>query len=1141
MGSGASTPEAEAHLRKWESAVNDLQQLCQDNRKALGMPSARSAKSRSEADENKSERELVQSFRGRRTSSLVSFGSGERGKISPQNQPQVQVDEHPAPPISPKESGRSRNAHTAEFSPQAKDQAQSPGHRIAREQIVQIKKTRSELYKSYEAPDGTKLQDIEGIHACSHYAVIAAGLSALLGGRREETDRKKRVTVEDLFFSAQIPLKALHDDRCVLSEVYDVIREFVDVDNRFKETPCSVECVHLDIAPVVGQVDLEGNEVGDRQTRVSLSDLRKAIQSEIEEEDGSVRFVYYDPYIVQQAMTLEEEDDDDSTEPDDLMTSLSKKPAVEHKISRENHGHMSVLVDFRNSVQPMVTVAEAVASDRIYTQLKEIPLAALYKAMRAPQPTGRAGGYIRVSLKRSEAETNKEDVSYLFSPELCSGKVLGTKTQGNDAHCTSPHISRHLGAVGWALHFLGGMRPNTHNHGNGLPISNIIRELGLPIDVFMRCDLPLDQVHLYVKQYFEQTHLDREYRATLCPVLTKANRPDAPPTLSIFDLEAVLIDVKSANADPESPSHLMILQYNADIAHNVINIAYHPQWCVLVGYDEDLQMARVIDANALRFSGSWTIPLERLHKAITNYGYIMIAKHRSKSVQSLGASTSSREGSPKHAGSDDANKTPIGQSITEEIGVLRHINSTLQARFDLLGSQASHFPIEDVFEYFVFPSEPLPITQIAMVLTRLGVHTTVEAILHALPYDINALIAPSLSLHTMELLFKEYSERVAAVAALNLAVEVRHADRIGFDKKILLSDFVAWIQTSVGDDNQIMLINYHRESIHIFGAKNPCGEFGFITKYDADAKIVTVADVNANRFFRTWKVDVKSLYEAMYVPSTQFRARGLLMVTRNEKPIPVSNVPSRPCNLACVPLQNVFSVSPSPQIQALSFAFAQLSQFFSPEEIFYEAYLKTMNDQRRRGSQAFAWRDVEISMSMLNKITVETTMKIGKKFLESRKVFSLAVEVVEDVEEDDLEELFKEGEAFGENPQSVYLANYNTEKAHNVQNMGNSMAIIRSYDPATKTVGLFEAELCQFGLHWSCPLSTLIEACDLRNEGKSDYGILKVYVKDENESSGGPKIGFTAFGGGAPDNNTLEVSQPPRQRNASPRATFIEE
>ena len=60
----------------------------------------------------------------------------------------------------------------------------------------------------------------------------------------------------------------LHTGPPHLPVMADIIGEFLDVDNRFKEY--GIETIHLDISPVVGQVNLGANDVGDRQTRLQL-------------------------------------------------------------------------------------------------------------------------------------------------------------------------------------------------------------------------------------------------------------------------------------------------------------------------------------------------------------------------------------------------------------------------------------------------------------------------------------------------------------------------------------------------------------------------------------------------------------------------------------------------------------------------------------------------------------------------------------------------------------------------------------------------------------------------------------------------------------------------------------------------------
>ena len=203
--------------------------------------------------------------------------------------------------------------------------------------------------------------------------------------------------------------------------------------------------------------------------------------------------------------------------------------------------------------------------------------------------------------------------------------------------------------------------------------------------------------------------------------------------------------------------------------------------------------------------------------------------------------------------------------------------------------------------------------------------------------------------------------------------------------------------------------------------------------------------------------------------------------------------------LTLLPVQQLFVMSPSPQIQALSLAFAQLGHFYSPEEIFYEAYLKTMSDQRRRGSQAFAWRDVDVSLAIVKqKIDARVMFLVTRKFLESRKISSVDVELVEDISADELERHVLA--ACSPDADHVLMLNYNAPLIHHVATHPSSVAIVESYDSSRKVVGMFEAEFSIFGLRWEAELSQLLEAGEVDSESNNPFGFIRLRRGSPKES-----------------------------------------
>ncbi|KAG5490165.1 hypothetical protein JKF63_00284 [Porcisia hertigi] len=1107
MGSGPSVQE---HLQKWETALGELEQISSLNRRIMDQDRIYGSGA-SPNDVQKATDDEATSDRGgaRRPSSLVSFTptpttfTSEQGVGAPpgnfhrQNRIGASAT-GTAPPLESRTgfgfivyggasgpstvtnlnsvhgsgialSGNVANDMTNRSAGSASVGQQQPKH--TRQQVLEIRKARMNLFRSYEAENPDALVDLM---QCNHFGAAAVALSYLLGGEANCKDRRRRVTLEDIFFATQSPLHMLHSGSPHLPIMADIIREFLDVDNRFKGD-YSLEAVHLDVSPTMGQVELGPNEVGDRQTRLQLPEFQRLIMQDCEEETQAIRIVNFDPYVLEQEMLLDAfEDEDDLNSP--LATSvLGPKPHhVERQHSPRNEGAYAAVVDVRNAVQLMVTIAEGVVNDSLHVTLREVPVASLFKAMMTAKEGHRARGFIRVFKKELNPEFTTDEIKTFWTPELCSGKVLGTTQLGMDALAISHHISPHIVGVAWAMHLLGGVRPGTHGYGNGLPVSDIIRTMKLPAEVFVDGVLPLEQVYEYAAGYVQLSQRDMDVH--LYPVLTKIFREDAVPTISVFDLESILIRVKNANTDPECPEHVMVIMYNACVAHNVLYIVEDPQWCVLAGYDQEMQTALLIDAHPKTFSRTWSCPLDRLHKAMTGNGYLIFSKR-----------------------STDPTSRRVGAPIT--------VAPTVESRLELVDRQhklGSAWEGKTAFaipKAFTFPSLPVMPTMVAMTCTRLGVPTTFDDVVQRLPFEIPALVIRNLTLEIMHVCLTQYLR----VIGLQDEVEVKayHGETNAHGPVTLqLPHLEELIQTSL-DGNHALLLHFDASHLLVNGASHPFGNIGMVVGYDAELGSVRVADTNPNSFLREWSAPLLEVFQSLLDSDVtrKHRTRGVLLVSR----IAVTGgavAPmfppscSRPFRLDLLPVLNVFLVSPSPHFQGMSFAFSQLGHYYSPEEIFYEAYLKTMDDQRRRGSQAFAWRDVEVSLSIINKNIDASFMAEGcRKFLESRNAHqssteeTISVQVLEDIDVDDeLDELLEKST---QSQDTVLLLNYDVLRTRQLPNLGRSVATVKSYSKEKQLVELWDAEYAVFGLSFIVTKQQLIEMGDLDNIGSSPYGFVQ--------------------------------------------------
>ncbi|KAG8348065.1 hypothetical protein TRVL_01115 [Trypanosoma vivax] len=1097
MGSGQSNlnGDVEAHLNKWENALTALEKMAASNSRAVEQD--RMFSTALEDPRCANEELLESSLRGVCRSSQVSFSTvaldSEQSLQQRHSQRQMSAQgelgtRYQSQSVSlPASNNNSSNNNTE--TPKLGSSSGQP--QKCRQQVVENRKSRMAFFKSYKV---TNPDEVHNKIKCTHIGAVAVALSYLIGGEKDCIERKKRVTVEDIFFATQLPLHYIYSGVNSMQVTVDIIREFIAIDSRFKNE-YGFSVVHFDISPTLGQVGLGRNDVGDRQTRMQLPEFTRLLSHECEEESNAIRIVNYDPYILEQETTHdegEESDDDNTTSLAGSLCCLSRKE--KNVYEKDNNGAYAIVVDVRHVVQLMVTLAEGVTGDELQVRLFEVPVNALFKAMAAPRKGERARGSLRIFRKDSVPVMMNDEVRSMFSPQLASGNVIGSLLQGTHASVVSTHISSHIIAVAWAMHLLGGVRLNAYGYGNGLPVSDIIRTMKFPTEVFIDGNLPLGEVQRYAQEYIKIKKYN--YGVSTHYVLTNSVREDAAPTISVFDLEAIINDVMGANEDPKAPRRVMLIMYNAMVAHNMLNVAQTPHWCVLSGYDRESQMALLIDTHPKKFLQTWTCPLERLHRALTLNGYLIFSKFRKANI----FHRAGLEGEPPAA---------IDSALHEllQLGAPCSITLTGQEHDDVAGGQkALVVERKDFLRTFHFPSLPLCPTMVALAITKLGRPTTFEDVFMALPFEASSLMLRYFTLECMAVCLMTYIERLG----LHMGVKTYHTDRSNNNTpRISVEEFREAVVQCVLDNGKALVVLFNSVSIDVFGELHPFGSTGLVVGYNEMDDYVTVMDTNPNEYFRSWSIPINALFAAIHDTDEKNRRCGFLVLDNDTAPMetlfPQDYTRSTPLHV--LPVRNVFHVSPSPHFQALSFAFAQLGFFCSPEQIFYEAYFKTVEGKCLRQCQAFAWRDVDVSLSVINKrMEISSLVQICEKFIGSLNFRSGAhagmdnrdekanedtveIEVVGKLDEESIDRVLRDATHHGDN-RTVLLLNYDTGRVHDVMDWGRSAALVKAYDPNTRKVLLWEGEHCVFGLFWTIDLMKLIEIGDLHNE-LSSYGLIK--------------------------------------------------
>jgi hypothetical protein len=657
MGNGVSSRESAALVQKWDRALDDLKGLTRDHQRLARQQSASSAGSDPHGNNAVSGTHNQQPASFPVAHPKHGHGHQHGGKGIPT---------WAATPSDDGEGSRmgkhgdlliSDAGSNISISHAAQSPTNAAKSKVAKSVALANKTNREDMWASYAMTREQRMEASSATaSAANHFAAAAIALSSLLGGKRGDP-RQDIVTVEDIFFAAEVPLTYLQQHSIELEDLHNIISTFIETDSRFRGQ-FGVEVAHLDVAPAVGHLTRGENRlIGEHTCKVTQPRLLERVKDDLA-SNRAVYLLQFDPYVLEQEIEQNNlldgdensflqqsfsrlEQEDGVVQSDPLNMSMAKMVRTNHsrfatiaEVKKENDGMVGVVTGWRRIVLDTLRVAEAACfkGNVLASKESEFPFPAVYKAMGAvSRGCGRARGYIRIfrAGESVDATADPEDdpVVPFFSHELMTGTVIGA-LEGGTCHASAvePVLAPHIVATAWAFHLLhGAATEGSHRHGRGLPISDLIRTLRLPCDVYLHdFDLPLDQVQLYISEYIRLKGYESEFNSELVPVITTSERTGAVPSLTQHELDAILFEVTEANDDPEFPSVAILFQYDPAIAHNALGITPRAQWGILAGYDRDRQLARLIDANAHAFGRSWSVSCEWLLESITNHGYIVV-------------------------------------------------------------------------------------------------------------------------------------------------------------------------------------------------------------------------------------------------------------------------------------------------------------------------------------------------------------------------------------------------------------------------------------------------------------------------------------------------------------------------------------
>eukprot|EP00760_Papus_ankaliazontas_P028409 PhM_4_TR3690/c0_g1_i1/m.47532 len=612
----------------------------------------------------------------------------------------------------------------------------SPATKMRREAVQQVKAERRAHFAEFETPC------LRTSHVkCTHFGVAAMALS-YVGG--------VKVTLEDVFHSSRLPLSFVLHQSLTLSEMYDVVNEFIAKDPRFGSDAYNVELVHYDTSVSSGEVGhgYLANETAHRCVVETLNDFRTSLIEETARH-GVIRIINYDPFVVEQGLVLLEEDDGESS---DGLVNMVISPSVQRmkatsvrtSFTKENAGNFAAVTDFNNATH-LVNLAAAALDTDVHAVCSEVPISSLYKAMcKENTYLNRPRGYVKITKREKAIPTNGRSVAIPAVPlELRS---------------LSKGIAPHMIALAYAMHTLTGMVHTTTQW-----VSDIVRSVELPFDFIGSSRISVEHVTGALVEYLQAKSLLGTYNVGVDMIKTRLQREDSQTTMSIMELGDLL------RARLPCKECAVIACIDTNIANNVVGLERDPHWVVLRSYDSEYQQVYVHDTIPRKYTAVWCVGLERLHRALTNHGMITIWKGTPP------------ESHKAQLDLDPAYRTP---------------------------PKAPHNFFGGVFE---FPPLELPVTLCAFALHKLGHPTSVEDIVRKTTcVDVSFLLRTAYSVMDIARILRRYIGATSLPVKVDTVMV--ECDNVGQKKMGLMSFFVEMKRHSL-DPNCEVIFYFSRNII----------------------------------------------------------------------------------------------------------------------------------------------------------------------------------------------------------------------------------------------------------------------------------------------------------------------------------------
>ncbi|KAJ9461881.1 hypothetical protein DIPPA_16509 [Diplonema papillatum] len=1103
MGAGASSMGGEREAAKWNGLVTELESLCKSQRASLheldlerlagkqgktrpplalaaiddnntagehSPVKRRSSILKKESNiERRRHSQDVEITPIRRTSSVVSF-QDKHLSISPR-------DMTPQHALSP--TMQSLQSYSFEESVVKKSRATKNN----------VRKTRKEYFAQYF--DGEH-QPVGGIN-CHHLGLVCAALSYLLS-MKNGNDRG-RVTLEDIFFSTHLPLHYAATESFTLAEMYDICKEFIDHDPRFRDN-VRVEVCFTDTSLVDGDVEPgeRANESGDRGPP-TLATFRKTLEEDCSNLDACQIFCF-DPFVAEQAkIAIDDTDSDDDTElavsnqkemeatvtsrpgssttaqaapshTHDCLTVYKPGDAPKSKYGAENLGWFSLCVDF-NSVMHTLSLADSLVDIDVCLRPNQVPLTAMYRACCTKDSvTNRKRGFIRFSLIEAAPLTESEtiDVRHLYCPDL----TLGVGKRGIPLISVHESISKHLIAFAYAIHLVQGLVDD--DAGVGIDTRSLSSFSDFPLNIMLDNEMSLTDAYAYFDAFLSATEMKYHspIKATIHPIVRKVDNDEAPPTMSIMEFQDVLIQA----TEESNTNRVMILHFDLGAAHSVLNLAAPgtSHFGILMAYDSEKQLVRVLDVEPKKYQKVWTTTLQRLHRSMIGKGYIMVYQVREE-----------------YAG-DEIQQIVLKR---QDSVVRRTLVCAAAAPLPKIPRQHLHF--------FEFPDRPMPVTLLAIALNvlRKDELVLVKDVLHAVPCDPSFLVDEAITVNELEriaiafFLKNETADRWSA-QAVNfddvLSAEAEPKPRVAFD------DFAALLRKADAREESLI---FHCDKNLVSGGGELASVAGglYAMFLELNDDVVTISTASPTMYSRFITVPLAELYASLRtIEPLNSRARGYLRIEK--KPLPAHYSAGRKVDLFDVPQWQQFRVPQCVHLNAVALALTHFGHPCSAEDVFYTSYTCLGGERFRRGSAIFPWHQLKISLGELSeRMTVTAVAKMVMKF-ELATNHRLTAATIIAADREDFEATIEE--SCSPQASSLLLAVIRTENVFGIHLSDEEAhwkvgcGVLKHYDKATGIVSVVDANSTRYGCVWTCTLQELYEAADLSSAADGDNGLVKI-------------------------------------------------